>query len=274
MIKNFIEKNITHILTGVGVIGIAATAYLSGKAVMNADVILAMHMHKEAERQGEDFTETNMAEWDKKYFPFKKKIKLTWQCYIPPVLCGLATAGVFIGAHVIDTKRLTAMTEAYILSKEAFARYREEVKEEFGSEAEQIIDERSKEAHKDEMPFDRRKTMTFMEPVTRQTFTATPQDIIFAEAKINRLFQNNMCCSYAQFLKLLGLKVPADIKANKIGWWLDDSYSYNSSFFGNWIGIDFYKPLEVPYCELTFTHEPMEPDEPDEWNDYQNWERC
>lgn len=268
MIKNFLIKNGTHILTGVGVVGVFATAFLSGKGAIKAHEII---MEECEEIHADDENEQPYIVYNN--IPLKEKIKLTWKCFIPAALVGAATIAVFVSGHAIDRAQLKEVTAAYILSKDALAKYREEVKAEVGEEKEKQIHTNAMEKASKE-PMNPNKIMQFKEPVTGQFFSATPQDIIFAEAKINRMFQNNMCCSYAQFLKLLGLKVPADIKANKIGWWLDDSYSYNSSFFGNWIGIDFYKPLGASYCELTFTHDPMEPDEPDEWKDYSNWERA
>lgn len=268
MIKNFLIKNGTHILTGVGVVGVFATAFLSGKGAIKAHEILAEHC---TEIHADDENEQPYIVYND--IPLKEKIKLTWKCFIPAALVGTATIAAFVSGHAIDRTQLKEVTAAYILSKDAFRRYREEVAKD-SSVVEQEIYQKSKEKRKDDETFNPNKIMQFKEPVTGQFFSATPQDIIFAEAKINRMFQNNMCCSYAQFLKLLGLKIPNDIRANKIGWWLDDSYSYNSSFFGNWIGIDFYKPLGASYCELTFTHDPMEPDEPNEWKDYANWERA
>lgn len=261
MIKKFIAKNCTHMLTGLGVIGIVATAVLTGQAAVKANYII----RKEEE---------NMIDNDEWYdLRLIDKAKLTWKCFIPPVVVGTLTIASFVSGHVIDVKRLQDMTNAYILSKDAFARYREEVTDWVGEEHEGQIDERSKERRKDEPKFDKNKMITFIEPITNQTFKATPADIIFAEGKINKMFWNNNACSYGYFLKSLGLSVPNYVKTKKIGWWLDDTYSWDSSFYGNWIGIEYCKVPGKDYYELIFDHCPMEPDEPEEWTDYINWER-
>ena len=258
--KQFIFKNSSHILTGCSAIGLVATAILTGKASIKANEIIKAKEEKTGEK-----------------LIFSEKIKLTWKCFIPSATVGIATIASSVGAHVIDSKRLSDMTNAYILSKEAMSRYREEVANDpaVGEEHEQEIYEASREKRKDEKPFNPKKQLIFYDPITDREFKATPQDIAFAEGQINRMFQNNTCCSYGYFLKLFGLKPTHYVLSNKIGWWLDDSFCYNSSFFGNWISIEYVKckdDLGREHYEIVFDHPPMEPDEPDEWRDYKNWE--
>lgn len=260
MIKNFLIKNCTHILTGVGVIGVVGTAILTGKAVIKADRILENEaLTKDPDKEGDFYIYS-------KGFTLKEKIKLTWHCFIPPVIVGSATIAAFISGHVIDTKRLAAMTNAYILSKEAFDRYRSEVINYCGGETDALIKERSEECSKDEEHFNVNKKMTFYEPYSQQSFKATAQDIIFAEARLNKMFQEKYYCTLDEFLRCLNLKPNAMTK--KVGWFLDDSFSFNSSFFGNWISIDFIGLKDKDgseYIELEYSHPPMFPDEPEEW---------
>lgn len=266
MIKKFIAKNCTHILTGFGVAGIFGTAILTGYGAIKAKEIIDEHCQEIHADDEQPYIVYND-------IPFKEKVKLTWKCFIPAAAVGAVTIASFMGGHVIDTKRLQDMTNAYILSKDAFARYREEVTNWVGEEHEAQIDDRSKEKCKDEPSFTPKKTITFFDPITRQTFKATPQDIIFAEGNINKMFQNNQCCSYWYFLKCLGVKVPAITRKEKLGWWLDDTFSWDSSYFGNWISVNYCKVPGKDYYELIFDHGPYEPDEPDEWSDYEKWER-
>lgn len=113
-----IAKQSPTILTVVAVAGAAATAYLAGKATLQAkEKVDAMAQIEE--EGGEKFT-------------FKEKAKNILPIYIPTAIMFTTTSACIIGAHQIDTKRQLALASAYSLSTEALKEVESKVKETYG----------------------------------------------------------------------------------------------------------------------------------------------
>lgn len=127
-IEKFAADNSPSILTAVGVAGTITTAYLSAKAALNARDVLIM------DQRLRDMSEVVIDEPD-----VKKILKMTWKCYIPPVLSGAATITAIVFANHIGSKRTVAMTAAYTISEKAYTEYKDKVVEKIGENKERAI---------------------------------------------------------------------------------------------------------------------------------------
>lgn len=139
-IAEFGAKNSTTILTVCAVGGVAGTAVSTGKAVIKArDIITAHEMDEDLKCE----------EWEEKALPdgtheyevkrvyyrertFVEKTKLTWKCYISPVLLGTSTIACIVGSNRISTKRNLALAAAYSMSEEAAKEFRDKVVDTIG----------------------------------------------------------------------------------------------------------------------------------------------
>ena len=121
-----ISKNSPHILTGLGCTGLLSTAILSAKATPKVLRIL---------EEEEDYRE------QKSFIPLSRldKVKLTWKCYIPAGVVGVATVGCIVGANTVNMKRNAALASLYALSESAFREYKTKVVQEIGKAKETKI---------------------------------------------------------------------------------------------------------------------------------------
>lgn len=128
-----ISRNSPHILTGLGCAGVISTAILTGQATPRAMEIL-----KDERRYRKKNNFVDMKPVD--------KVKLTWKCYIPAGLVGIASISCIIGANTINTKRNAALAALYTLTDTAFRDYKSKVVEQLGKAKDTAIkDEVAKE---------------------------------------------------------------------------------------------------------------------------------
>lgn len=64
-----------------------------------------------------------------------EKIKVAGPIYAPVILLGLATIGCMAGAHILDAKKQAAILSAYAMLQQDFKAYRQEIRDEYGEEA-------------------------------------------------------------------------------------------------------------------------------------------
>jgi hypothetical protein len=123
-VEQYAKANSPSILTGIAVVGTVATAYLTGKAAVDADRIL-----RELQNRRE-------AEGDKEPYSTKEKIEVVWVEFIPPVVSGAVTIGCIIGANKIGSRRAAAVAAAYSLSEKAFSEYKDKIVKTIGDKKE------------------------------------------------------------------------------------------------------------------------------------------
>lgn len=141
---------ILTILSGLGLIGtVVLTAKQAPKAEhelqkeLNAKIDLqtAELMEKaETDGHGEDWTDD---EYYDLYIQTKKetsltvmeKIRVAGPIYAPVILLGLGTLGCMAGAQILNTKQQAALIGAYALLQQDFGAYRQEIRDEYGAEA-------------------------------------------------------------------------------------------------------------------------------------------
>jgi len=123
-----LERESPTILTGLGITGIATTAIMAVRATPKALYLL----EKEGEERYRD---------ESKREPISKidTIKITWKCYLPATLVGVATAACFIGAHSINLRRNAALASLYSITEASLKSYQEKVIEVIGKNKEEKI---------------------------------------------------------------------------------------------------------------------------------------
>ena len=65
--------------------------------------------------------------------------KVTWKCYIPAGVVGLASMGCIIGSNAINTRRNAALAALYTLSDTAFREYQTKIVETIGKNKEKKV---------------------------------------------------------------------------------------------------------------------------------------
>lgn len=151
-----IKKSPT-ILTISATVGVVATAYFTGKAVIEAqDMIKAHEMDEELKCERIEQIEGVMGDTIVYYRErtLKEKIYLTWKSFIPPVLTGGTTIACIFGAHHIDNKRQVALAAAYSMSEEAAKEFRDKVKETIGEKKVDKIDHEIAQDHVNRAQYD------------------------------------------------------------------------------------------------------------------------
>lgn len=115
-------------MTGAAAVGVAATAYLTGRASWKAAL---------AVREYED--DCGAADTKKKRF--EERAKLVWKLYIPPVVSGAATVGFLVGANRVELKKTLAAQTAFVASQQLYSDYRAKVVQELGEKKDTMIRE-------------------------------------------------------------------------------------------------------------------------------------
>lgn len=118
--SRFIGKHSPEILTGVALLGVVTTTALTIKATTNASEIIKDIRSNPA---CEDMTKQ---EFD------KKVLKSIAPEYIPVAASAVATMICIVATHMIQHKRLAALSAAYIISNANFDEYKDAVVKKFG----------------------------------------------------------------------------------------------------------------------------------------------
>ena len=125
-VKIAVSKHSPEILTGLGIAGMITTTVLAVKATPKA---LELIEDKKDELEIHPTGKLTTIE----------TVKVTWKCYIPATVTGLASMACLIGASSVNAKRNAALMTAYNLSATALSEYKEKVLETVGEKKEQII---------------------------------------------------------------------------------------------------------------------------------------
>lgn len=99
---HFVNVNAPVILSGVAIIGVGATVYLTYRGTKSAEKKIQQNIFEHCQ-PGEDGTCEDPDFYDP---DLRTKIRLTWKDYIPPVLAASLTIGCIVGAQYINAKKL------------------------------------------------------------------------------------------------------------------------------------------------------------------------
>lgn len=208
-----ISKHSPEILTGIGIAGMMATTFMAVKATPKAIQLI----------------EDKKAEANEEKLPATEVVKVTWKCYIPAAVTGIASIACLIGACSINARRNAALITAYNISKTALEEYKEKVVETIGEEKEKVVREKLAKdkvdknlSHNSEIIATGYGNELCYDCVFGRFFRSDQNSIERAVNAINRKITSSveMCASLNDFYNALGL--PSIKIGDKLGWKLDD----------------------------------------------------
>lgn len=208
--RNTASKHSPEILTGIGIAGMITTTVLAVKATPKALKLM------------------DDARYDKEEdLTVPEKVKVTWKCYIPATLLGLASVGCLIGANSVNLRRKAALATAYKLSETALAEYKEKVIETVGEEKAKNIrsaiakDKMEKNpVTKSEVIITDKGESLFCDSISGRYFKSDMNTIEKAVNTINRRLLNEMSVSLTEFYSEIGLS-PTSL-SEELGWNMND----------------------------------------------------
>ena len=118
--KIFLKNNSSNILTVLSVIGVGSTVWTAHQDTVKAE---------------------NELYWNKYPEDPREQFMLTWKCYIPTAISAVSTIACVIGSHYCDSKRVNALSSAYILSQTTLQEYQAKVIEKIGKNKARQLDE-------------------------------------------------------------------------------------------------------------------------------------
>lgn len=224
-IDNLMEKGKKEspaILTGLGVLGLAATAYAAYKAGLKASIIL--EKHKKAME--------NIEKGDKeaKKEATIETVKSMTPVLLPPIIMGVASAACIIGSNTISSKRVAVLSAAYSLS--------ERTVKDLNGKMTEILGEKKTRQIKDAITKDRLQKDDIKEKEILLTgsgdvlckdyysgrfFRSSSQKVGLAVNKLSVMARNEMYVSLNDFYDLLN--IPRLPLGEDFGWIAEDTES-------------------------------------------------
>lgn len=202
-----IKLNSPELLTGLGVAGVAATAYLTARAAYQSAQMFA---------GDEDVPEDRKER-------FKEQCKHTWRLYVPAGLSGVVTIACIVGAKKTGGQRTAAAVAAYSLTEKAFSDYREKVVEQIGTNKEQKVRDEIAQEKVTRYPTTSREVIIVggghvlcCELYTNRYFRSDMETLRKAQNEINYKIVNTLYVDLNEFYDLIGL--PYTSRSGGMGW--------------------------------------------------------
>lgn len=198
--KNFIGRNASTILTGVGGLGLVATTVLAVKATPKA----MMSIENAKEEKGGELTKLEV-------------VKAAGPAYVPTIVVGASTLVCMFSANALNKRKQAALTSAYALLDSSFKEYKKKVEELYGEDVNLNV---QKELVKDkydenDISLEDNKQL-FYDEFSDRYFEATMEDVIRAEYAINRKISVWGGADLNEFYE--ELKIPTVDYGNYLGW--------------------------------------------------------
>lgn len=137
-----LKKASPHILTGLGVVGVGATAIAASKATLKVDLLVDEAVAYNAHIKSLDYDNKTDKAKDRLYFYGHTAWKFT-KLYTPTLIIGGLTVSSIIGGHRVLHQRNVILGASYAALDSAYKKYRETVVERFGEDVENEIRTRS-----------------------------------------------------------------------------------------------------------------------------------
>lgn len=223
--KRGLGKHSPEILLGIGIASGITTTVLAVKVTPKALELI----EKEKDRQNRTLIEESKGPdcgLITKLAPIEV-VKVTWKCYIPAAISGVASIACLLGSHSVNAKRNAALATAYKLSETALNEYREKVVEEIGEEKEKAIRDKVAQKHLDENPVSKSEVIVTgsgkqlcYDGISGRYFESDIQTIRAAVNNINETMVYEMYAALNDFYNEIGLS-NTDM-GDELGWNLDD----------------------------------------------------
>lgn len=219
-IKDILNKNSTHIMTGAGIITELATFYIIAK---RSPIV----------RDELDILHERLANSDKEYSKAEilwEEVKVATPIYLPAIGTGITSVGLIAGSDIKAAKRLAGVASLLQIRNNDIAEYKNKVKELVGeTKAEKINASVAKDAV--EKTFEESKKNTIEEIIPDNTvlcydkmsgryFRSSVEAIRKAESKLNKQLISEMYVSLNDLYFELGLS-PIGM-GDEIGWNIDE----------------------------------------------------
>ena len=209
--KFLVNDHSTTILTGVGVGGTVATAYLTGRASFQAAEII----QREELSMEDTFGKMTLSR--------PEKVKMTWRLYLPAFGVGATTVTSIIAANKISSKKIAALAVASGLSERALQEYKEKVVEKLGIRQDRALRDEIAQDRVNGQPIGSHEVILAgtgqvlcYDMTTGRYFQSTVEDIKRAENKVNYELIHFMHASLSQFYDEIGL--PPTSFSDSVGW--------------------------------------------------------
>lgn len=202
-------KHSPEILTGLGIVGMAATVIMAVRATPKA-------LRKIEEERSEQRVE--------KLEPVEV-VKATWKCYIPAAVTGVVSVACIVGASSVNVRRNAALVAAYKLSETALADYKEKVTEAVGVRKEQNIREKVAQKQIEKTPVDTKEVIItekgntlFLDPLSGRYFRSDIEQVRKAANDLNDQIFNGFSGTVTlnDFYEEIGLE--SNEIGNLMGW--------------------------------------------------------
>lgn len=182
--KNKTLRNMPTVLMVGGVIGVIATSVA---------VAIASPKAKERLQYEEDNKDEDLTKWE--------TVKTLVPVYGLSVILGVATIGCIVGSNFANKKQIASLSAALAVGGRYVHRYKDKVKELFGDEMDQTIDEEIKVEHPDDTVFTYESwsqildnssennpgtPMLFYDLASGTFFEKTLEQVLLAEYHLNR----------------------------------------------------------------------------------------
>lgn len=236
-VSKFAVDNSPTILTSIGVVGTATTAYFAAQASFRTARILDL-------KHWSELTPKEKAET-----VYEQGI---WKLYIPALTTGVATVVCVIGANRVGARRAAGLAAAYSITEKTFEEYKKKVVEKLG--------DRKEEQVRDEIAQDRvRRSWSdgveiygaeigelCYDKFSDRYFRSTVEGIRAAQNDFNHALIHDGYASLAEFYRILD--IPAPGYSESIGWNTDRLLDVH-------IGSSM-TPTGVPCISIDFRQEP------------------
>lgn len=214
------SRRAATLLTCLGGAGLVATAVLSGKATIKAQVLL-----KDAEqRKGEELTT-------------REAVETVAPAYIPTIVVAAASLTCIFGSNVLSRRSQAAISSAYAILDQSFKNYKRKLKELYGTEAhDKVMDKLAIEKAENidisstnlfavcrRLPENKfSNPVIFYEPMSERYFEATMEQVLDAEYHLNRNYSLGKEVTLNDFYGFLG--IPEIETGDMLGWnFMDES---------------------------------------------------
>lgn len=249
-------------------VGVGVTAYLAAKGANNAAVNKTGYLEWGLVGVDQDkLTEEEKAQLDKDVK--KEFLKIDLKSHIPTFIAGGLTCGLIIfstSKHIKTEKNLLA---AAMMSETLLEKYERQVRERTDPElAQQIREEVIGEVVSGQLDDihecyskDGAK-MKIMEPCTQTIYYASQTELLLAEIELNKCLMNGGGLSLKDYIEMFDherIKTHL-VDPSTIGWYMDDCYEWEASYFGFHCALYPYWDKNNNYC-IGYTHEPIAPSE-------------
>ena len=104
--------------------------------------------------------------------------------------------------------------------------------------------------------------MKIMEPCTQTIYYASQTELLLAEIELNKCLMNGGGLSLKDYIEMFDherIKTHL-VDPSTIGWYMDDCYEWEASYFGFHCALYPYWDKDNNYC-VGYTHEPIAPSE-------------